>query len=213
MQKSSVKEQILSQLLNAYAHTLRVFKQIAASNHPVSALFLPPTAPSSLGDKVMLLESMKHLADQGIKRLGIVNLKSSACWENLDLVTDTINLGGYFLCNSWKDCCSTKVPTLCNAAEIKSIGADLDLVFTGRMPLAIACLGQGVPVAGVTYQGKFEFFFNHFSLQGMTIAPEKAFQTGTLASFLTDIISKSDDIRQIVQTNLAKVQALSDLNF
>jgi polysaccharide pyruvyl transferase WcaK-like protein len=110
-------------------------------------------------------------------------------------------------------CYCMKVPTPCRAAEIKFICADLDLVFTGRMHLAIAALGQGVPVAGVTYQGKFEGLFDHFNLQGMTITPEKALQPGAIASFLTDIIARREELRQTVQINLPKVQALSALNF
>ena len=106
-----------------------------------------------------------------------------------------------------------QVPTPCSAAEIKSICADLDLVFTGRMHLAIACLGQGIPVAGVTYQGKFEGLFSHFELQGMTIAPEKAFQPGVLASFLATLIARRKDVSQQIQSKLAEVQALSSSNF
>ena len=106
-----------------------------------------------------------------------------------------------------------QVPTPCSAAEIKSICANLDVVFTGRMHLAIACLGKGVPVAGITYQGKFEGLFNHFELQGMTIAPEEAFQPGVLASFLLNLISRREQLRQQIQANLAKVQTLSSSNF
>lgn len=106
-----------------------------------------------------------------------------------------------------------QVPTPCSAAEIKSICADLDLVLTGRMHLAIACLGQGTPVVGIRYQGKFEGLFSHFELQGMTIDPEKAFQPGYLASFLAAIIPKRKDIREHIQSKLAKVQALASSNF
>ncbi len=414
MQKSIVKEQILSQLLDTYANALRVFKQTTNRNQlHSSALFLPPDDPGSLGDEAMLAAGMKHLADRDIKHMGIINLKSSVCWENLNLVTETINLRGHFAYHSWKDrfrfvrivsrydrfycigadvmdgfysdsrtlrfielvglaaktgakatilgfsfnkqptptsvqalvdlptsvrlCCrdpishqrlihhlqrpvdlvadvafllepaqeselamgvskwirqqqdlgrkvvgvnanslhlkslpqfgfddltklyadalielssshpeisflmiphdvrgkesddslakailgtlpisinpySTRVPTPCSAAEIKSICADLDLVFTGRMHLAIACLGQGVPVAGVTYQGKFEGLFNHFALQGMTIAPEQAFQPGALASFLAEIITKRKEIRKQIQSRLEDVKALAALN-
>ncbi len=415
MQKSIFKEQILSQLLDAYASILKVLKPIKTRNQPASALFLPPTsAPGNLGDEAMLVAAMKFVSDRDIKSIGIVILKSSVYWENLNLVTDRLNLRDYFVYHSWKDrfrfvkavsrydrfycigadvmdgfysdnttlclielvrlaaitgvdatilgfsfneqptpdavralcnlpvsvklCCRDflshqrlthhlqrpvelvadvafllepaqdselatgvskwigqqrdlgrtivginanslqlknlphlklkdliqlytdtlvelfsshleisflmiphdlrdkesdvltttailerlptymssycmKVPTPCSAAEIKSICGEIDLVFTGRMHLAIASLGQGVPVAGVTYQGKFEGLFAHFDLQGMTIAPEKAFQPGAMASFLTDIIAKHQELRQTVQINLPKVKALSSLNF
>ncbi len=102
--KSSIKEQILSQLLDAYANTLRVLKQIKTHNQPGSALFLPPTAtPGNLGDEAMLAAAMKFVSDRDIKRIGIVILKSSCYWENLNLVTDRINLRDYFVHHSWKD--------------------------------------------------------------------------------------------------------------
>ena len=416
MHKSSVKDQILSQLLDTYAATLQVLRKTKVRDKAdSSALFLPPDDPGSLGDEAMLAAGMKRLANQGIERIGIVCLKSTtACWENLDLVTDTINMQGYFAYGSWKErfrfaqmvsryhrfycvgadvmdgfysdrrtflsinlvalaaktgadatilgfsfneqptpasvqalsnlpasvrlCCRDpishkrlthylqrpvdlvadvafllqpaedsdlavrvsrwardqrsagrtvvgvnansvhlqslpqfgfddliriyadalvelfskdqmlsflmiphdfrgqdsdvslakailealplemkpyceQVPSPCSAAEIKSICADLDIVFTGRMHLAIACLGQGIPVAGVTYQGKFEGLFSHFELQGMTIDPEKAFQPGVLASFLEALIARRKDIRQQIQSRLAKVKTLAALNF
>ena len=416
MQKSRIKEQILSQLLDTYAATLRVLRKTkVCARADESALFLPPDDPGSLGDEAMLAAGMKRLANRGIKQIGIVSLKSTAAnWENLELVTDTINMRGHFVSGSWKDrfrfvrivsrydrfycvgadvmdgfysntttlrflnlvalaaktgadatilgfsfneqptpasvqalanlpasvrLCSRdpishkrlthfiqrpvdlvadaafllepagdselavgvsrwvrqqraagrtvvginanplhqqkltqlkfddfirlyadalvelfssapmlsflmiphdfrgkdsdvslassilaalpsemkpycmQVPTPCSAAEIKFICADLDVVFTGRMHLAIACLGQGIPVAGVTYQGKFEGLFNHFKLQGMTIDPQKAFQPGVLASFLADLIAKRQDVRQQIQSKLAEVQALSSSNF
>ncbi len=413
MQKSIVKEQILSSLLDTYARVLRVIKRTPARRQSLSALFLPPDDPGSLGDEAMLAASMKRLAQQGIKHIGIVNLKSSVSWENLDSIAETINLRSYFVHNSWKArfrfvqmisrydrfycigadvmdgfysdnrtlrfielvamaaktganvtvlgfsfnkqptpnavralanlpacvrLCSRdpvsyqrlsqhlqrpvdlvadvafllkpaqnsdlaigvstwvrqqqsskrivigvnanslhlkslpqlefddlvrlyadalielfssqpsisflmiphdfrgkesdvslaqailarlptemkpycmQVPTPCSAAEIKYICAGLDLVFTGRMHLAIACLGQGVPVVGLTYQGKFEGLFDHFSLEGMTIAPEKAFQPGTLANFLTGAIAKRENIHQSIQAKLQSVHELAALN-
>jgi polysaccharide pyruvyl transferase WcaK-like protein len=106
-----------------------------------------------------------------------------------------------------------QVPTPCSAAEIKSICAELDLVLTGRMHLAIACLGQGISVGGVTYQGKFEGLFHHFELSGMTIEPEKAFQPGVLTHFLTDLLAKREDIHQQILSHLAHMKALSRSNF
>ncbi len=106
-----------------------------------------------------------------------------------------------------------QVPTPCSAAEIKAICTVLDVVLTGRMHLAIACLSQGIPVAGVTYQGKFEGLFSHFELPGMTIEPEKAFQPGVLASFLADILLRRKDIGQQIQSKLVEIQALSKSNF
>lgn len=413
MPKSSIKSRILSQLLDAYAATLKSRKSKLSAQTDSSALFLPPDDPGSLGDEAMLAAGMKYLANQGIKRIGIIGIKSNPDWKNLELVTDTIDLRGHFagggkdrfrfvhlvssydrfycvgadvmdgfysetrtlhflnlvalaaktgadttilgfsfnehpslaaiqalanLPSNVRICCRDpishkrltqhlqrpvdlvadaafllhpaenselvlrvskwigeqqlagrvviginansihrqslpefgfdalirlysntltelfsanqkfsflmiphdfrgqesdvslaqailealslemklyclQVPTPCSAAEVKSICADLDVVFTGRMHLAIACLGQGVPVAGITYQGKFEGLFNHFELQGMTIAPEEAFQPGVLTSFLLNLIARREQVRQQIQSNLAEVQTLSSSNF
>jgi len=411
----TIKTQILFQLLSIYAATLGFLRKTKVrSQIDASALFLPPSDPGSIGDEAMLAASMEHLAAQGIQQIGIITLQPTARWENLKLVTDTINIKGFFTRGSWwerfrfiekisryerfyclgadvmdgfysdnvtlvrlnlvalaaktgadatilgfsfnhqptdaavqsfsqlpasvrlccrdpisyqriKQClqrpvelvadlafmlqpaedsdltvrvskwvraqkdqgrivlgvnanalhltkvtqlkrdefiqfyanafinlCSKnqkislltiphdfrgddsdvsiaqaileampsaikpycmQVPTPCSAAEIKSICADLDLVLTGRMHLAIACLGQGIPVGGVTYQGKFEGLFRHFELPGMTIEPEKAFQPGVLTDFLIDLIAKREDIHQQIQSHLANVKVLSVSNF
>lgn len=103
--------------------------------------------------------------------------------------------------------------TPCQAAEIKAIVGKLDFVLSGRMHLAIACLGQGTPVACITYQGKFEGLFEHFELEGMTIEPETLFNDGTLMKFLIPLIDQREDIRQHIQSKLPKVQQLSRANF
>jgi polysaccharide pyruvyl transferase WcaK-like protein len=81
------------------------------------------------------------------------------------------------------------------------------------MHLAIACLGQGTPVACVTYQGKFEGLFRHFELDGMTIEPEQAFQPEGLVKFLMPLIEKRKDISKQVQLKLPQVQQLAQVNF
>jgi polysaccharide pyruvyl transferase WcaK-like protein len=45
---------------------------------------------------------------------------------------------------------SIKVPTPCTAADIKAIVGNLDFVLSGKFHVAIACLGQATPVAGIT---------------------------------------------------------------
>jgi len=108
-----------------------------------------------------------------------------------------------------------QVPFPCRADEIKAICAEVDLVVTGRMHLAIACLGQATPVAGITYQGKFEGLFEHFSLnpQEMLITPENALQAGKLAAFMMNVIPQREAIKEQIQAELGKVQALARQNF
>lgn len=109
----------------------------------------------------------------------------------------------------------TQVPLPCRSAEIKGIGAHLDMVVTGRMHLAIACLGQVTPVAGITYQGKFEGLFEHFNLnpQKVLITPENALQAGKLAAFMMNVIPQREAIKEQIQAELGKVQALARQNF
>lgn len=51
------------------------------------------------------------------------------------------------------------------AAEVKFIVSKVDFTITGRMHLAIASLGSGVPVIGYAYQSKFEGIFKLFELE------------------------------------------------
>lgn len=106
MKKLSAKSKILSQMVNIYAATLRVSRiTINSDKAGLSALFLPPAAPGSLGDEAMLVAGMKSLANQGVKQLGIIGFNSLEEWKHLDLVTDNINMRDYFIGNSmsWKD--------------------------------------------------------------------------------------------------------------
>ncbi|MBW4560983.1 MAG: polysaccharide pyruvyl transferase family protein [Mojavia pulchra JT2-VF2] len=107
----------------------------------------------------------------------------------------------------------TKVPTPCSAREIKAICRNLDIVLSGRMHLAIACLGQETPAACITYQGKFEGLYKHFELDGMTIEPQQALQPGNLVNFFMPLIEKRDDIRKHIRAKLPNIQKLAKANF
>ncbi|MGN2390557.1 polysaccharide pyruvyl transferase family protein [Pelomicrobium sp. G1] len=51
-----------------------------------------------------------------------------------------------------------------SAAEVKAICARLEFLVTGRMHLAIAALGMGIPAACFSYQGKVQGLFEHFGI-------------------------------------------------
>lgn len=106
-----------------------------------------------------------------------------------------------------------ELPSPFSAAEIKSLAQNLDLVLSSRMHLAIACLGQGTPVACISYQGKFEGLFQHFELEGMLISPEQAFQDGTLGNFIFPLIEERKNLSQHIQSQLPKVKELALGNF
>ena len=99
-------------------------------------------------------------------------------------------------------------------AELKGFVGHLDGVLTGRMHLAIAAMGQGVPVAGVTYQGKFEGLLRHFELEeGVTIAPPDAADPTRLARFFANWLTGLDREAAAIRQHLPKVTELSRLNF
>ncbi|MEB3357776.1 MAG: polysaccharide pyruvyl transferase family protein [Synechococcales bacterium] len=110
---------------------------------------------------------------------------------------------------------SQLVPFPCRAAEIKAICAGLDGALTGRMHLAIACLGQAVPVVGIVYQNKFEGLFHHFHLnpQKLTLEPLQAFQEGAIAPLLTHLLAQRHSLQQTIQAALPQVYQLAAANF
>lgn len=110
-------------------------------------------------------------------------------------------------------CHSKHIANPCTAANIKAIVGKLDIILSGKFHLAIACLGQGNPPACLTYQGKFEGLFQHFELEGVAIAPPKAFETGSLADFLLPLIEKRQEISEHIRLKLPKVQQLAQNNF
>ena len=108
---------------------------------------------------------------------------------------------------------SIKVPTPCIAADIKAIVGNLDFVLSGKFHLAIACLGQATPVAGITYQEKFEGLFKLFEIEGVTISPEQALRSGNLVNFLLPLIARREEIYQKIQSKFPEIQQLAQTNF
>ncbi|CAI8724412.1 colanic acid/amylovoran biosynthesis protein [Methylocaldum szegediense] len=100
-----------------------------------------------------------------------------------------------------------------SAKELKAIASLTDAVFTGRMHLAVAALGQGVPVAAVTYQGKFEGLFRHFELPGhLAVAPESILDSSRLASLLGELVSSREVLATRVSDSWPRVEQLALLN-
>lgn len=100
----------------------------------------------------------------------------------------------------------------CNAREIKGLCAGLDIALSGRMHFAIACLGQGVPVAGITYQDKFEGLFRHFSLRNMAISPERAFLSRELLDFFLPLVQNREALCKEVERHLPTIRQLAQTN-
>lgn len=98
--------------------------------------------------------------------------------------------------------------------ELKGFVGNLDGVLTGRMHLAIAAMGKGVPVGGITYQGKFEGLLQHFNLGGgLTIAPPDAADAGKLATFFKNWVAQLDAEARVIRQGLPAVVELARRNF
>lgn len=100
------------------------------------------------------------------------------------------------------------------AAEIKQICKSLDGVLTGRMHLAIAALGMGVPVMGIVYQGKFEGTLSYFDLdKEFTLTPEQAANKEFLAKKFDFWLETAESISAKIRENLPAVKRLAASNF
>ncbi|MDP7506329.1 MAG: polysaccharide pyruvyl transferase family protein [Candidatus Woesearchaeota archaeon] len=108
-------------------------------------------------------------------------------------------------------CFRPKLPY--SAAQIKYIVKRLDFVVSGRMHLAIACLGQGVPVACIVYQGKFEGLFGFFGLKKLLMDPKSLLKNDSLLKQFEKLFPKRKTIKKKILTNLPKVMKYSRKNF
>jgi polysaccharide pyruvyl transferase WcaK-like protein len=100
----------------------------------------------------------------------------------------------------------------CSASNMKAISGYCDLVLSGRMHLAIASLGQGVPVICLTYQDKFEGLMEHFDLKGNTFSPQAVLQSEGLTARLLDYLDRCSELKQKVRDALPKVVEMSRAN-
>lgn len=99
------------------------------------------------------------------------------------------------------------------AAELKAVAGLLDGVIAGRMHLAIAALGMGVPAAAMTYQDKFKGLFQHFDLpEWLLLAPEDLDRPGKLGDVVARFVSEAEALRAQVSSKLPDVRNLARKN-
>jgi polysaccharide pyruvyl transferase WcaK-like protein len=100
------------------------------------------------------------------------------------------------------------------AATLKALAGRVDGVVTGRMHLAIASLGMGVPVMCLTYQDKFEGLFRHFGLPQEFLLPPAVFDTeGALDTALKRFLTALPELRATVALEQGRIAALAQENF
>lgn len=101
-----------------------------------------------------------------------------------------------------------------SAPVLKGIAGQLDGLVSGRMHLAIAALGKGVPAICIAYQGKFEGLYRHFGLSAANLLSPSAFLTQDgIKKALVEFIDQSDEIRERVGKKLPDILAMSKSNF
>lgn len=100
-----------------------------------------------------------------------------------------------------------------SAGEIKAVVGLVDGVITGRMHLAIAALGQGTPVAAITYQDKFQGLFAHFGIsEQLLLAPAKFLVGDSFEKFLLHFLETHEAAGDQVRQALPGVMDLSRAN-
>ncbi|UXS12531.1 hypothetical protein FY133_17225 [Agrobacterium tumefaciens] len=101
-----------------------------------------------------------------------------------------------------------------SAPVLKGVAGQLDGLVSGRMHLAIAALGKGVPAICIAYQGKFEGLYQHFGLSAADLLSPSSFLTQDgIKSALIEFIDQSDEIRENVGKKLPEILAMSKRNF
>lgn len=103
--------------------------------------------------------------------------------------------------------------TVCSAAELKAKSGLMDGVVTGRMHLAIASLGMGVPVAALTYQDKFQGLMKHVDLPlDLLLSPAQLKEPERFLAVLLRFHEQMTALRARVHERLPAVKAASAQN-
>lgn len=100
-----------------------------------------------------------------------------------------------------------------DAWDIKAIAGQIDLALTGRMHLAIACLGMGTPPVCTVYQGKFEGLMAHFGLSSLTFAPDQLSAAQGPDAQLAAATEHFKTLSDTIKAALPRVTDLSRSNF
>ena len=100
-----------------------------------------------------------------------------------------------------------------SAGEIKAVVGLVDGVITGRMHLAIAALGQGTPVAAITYQDKFQGLFAHFGVsESLLLSPAQFLVGDNFEKFLLQFLGAYQAVGAQVRRALPDVMEASRAN-
>lgn len=99
-----------------------------------------------------------------------------------------------------------------DAAEVKELVGRVDAAISGRMHLAIAALGQAVPAAGITYQGKFRGLYEHLDLEDLELTAQ-GLVAGELTGFLASLLARRQSLVTQLHRTLPRVRQLASVSF
>lgn len=108
------------------------------------------------------------------------------------------------------ECLLVKPPL--SARFVKSACANLDAVWTGRMHLAIAAMGQGVPAVAHEYQDKFAGLFADFGVEELVWPHTRMPEPQAIAAMLVDTLDRADALRSQIRDCLPRQTALAQIN-
>jgi polysaccharide pyruvyl transferase WcaK-like protein len=101
-----------------------------------------------------------------------------------------------------------------SAAELKGITGRLDAVFTGRMHLAIASLGSGIPVMAVEWQDKVAGLLRHFDLPDwLLLSPYDVMAPASLEKAIMRFVDELELLQLRVRAWLPDVMRAARCNF
>jgi polysaccharide pyruvyl transferase WcaK-like protein/glycosyltransferase involved in cell wall biosynthesis len=99
------------------------------------------------------------------------------------------------------------------AEQVRAAVAELDLVLTGRMHLAIASLGEGTPTLSLSYQGKFEGLYRELGLDPeLALEPAVALRAGALEAFVVRGLAGAAAAAAALRSNVPAVVARAARN-
>lgn len=128
---------------------------------------------------------------------------------------DKVSLESFFLTAEAQGFNVIKPIKMPVANEIKAVAGQCDLVVTGRMHVAIAALGMGIPAIAYSYNNKFEGLFKHFDLDPNKYVIDEADKVDP--SFVKKVIlgvaEELSSTKESVKSALDNVRALAWSNF
>ena len=97
-------------------------------------------------------------------------------------------------------------------SDIDAVAAAVDVVFSCRMHLAIACFRNATPVAAVEYQDKFKGAFSFLGLSELVIDRDAFLQTRSLSQCLLTLLENKVMFQDRIKERYADVVRRAALN-